>query len=240
MSKWVAMNKTLAGTFSEIRREYSKIEAMYSLSLDINCGKARSLRSYSRMWSWSIGKVKRFIEAADIDGTATEQQRNSNGTDYTVILLNKQDNAEQQRNSNGTATEHKYKEQEQEQYKKTMSGKTAQRRIPYKKIIDYLNKKADAGFKPEAQSTRRLIKARFNESFTEQNFYSVIDLKVDEWSTDEKMNQYLRPQTLFGTKFESYLQKAGNGAGRKVYTEAEKQALLAGSKKTAETMINVQ
>ena len=44
------------------------------------------------------------------------------------------------------------------------------------------------------------------EGFTEQDFYDVIDNKVYEWGDNEKMRIYLRPTTLFGTKFESYLQ----------------------------------
>ena len=33
----------------------------------------------------------------------------------------------------------------------------------------------------------------------------MVDIKCDEWGKDEKMCKFLRPETLFGTKFESYL-----------------------------------
>ena len=33
----------------------------------------------------------------------------------------------------------------------------------------------------------------------------VIDIKVSHWYGDSKMEQYLRPLTLFGTKFEVYI-----------------------------------
>lgn len=33
----------------------------------------------------------------------------------------------------------------------------------------------------------------------------MIDIKTAEWLHNPKMNKYLRPETLFGTKFESYL-----------------------------------
>ena len=46
--------------------------------------------------------------------------------------------------------------------------------------------------------------ARLEEKFTEEDFYTVIDKKCNEWLGTE-MERYLRPQTLFGTKFESYL-----------------------------------
>jgi uncharacterized phage protein (TIGR02220 family) len=77
--------------------------------------------------------------------------------------------------------------------------------FPYQKIVSYLNQKTASNFKPTTPETKRLIKARFMAGFSEDDFYSVIDRKTKEWVDDEKMSQYLRPQTLFGTKFESYL-----------------------------------
>ncbi|MGL5085587.1 MAG: conserved phage C-terminal domain-containing protein, partial [Clostridium sp.] len=52
--------------------------------------------------------------------------------------------------------------------------------------------------------TQGLIKARIAEGFTEEEFIKVIDNKVSEWVGTE-YEKYLRPETLFGTKFESYL-----------------------------------
>jgi hypothetical protein len=43
------------------------------------------------------------------------------------------------------------------------------------------------------------------------DFQDVIEHKAEEWKTNAEMAQYLRPQTLFGTKFESYLQAAKAG-----------------------------
>ena len=50
-----------------------------------------------------------------------------------------------------------------------------------------------------------MIKARSNEGFEVEDFKRVIDNKVASWGKDPKMSQYLRPNTLFGTKFEAYL-----------------------------------
>ena len=44
-----------------------------------------------------------------------------------------------------------------------------------------------------------------NEGYKLNDFITVIDKKTAEWGNDPKMSQYLRPITLFGTKFESYL-----------------------------------
>lgn len=76
--------------------------------------------------------------------------------------------------------------------------------IPYKKIIEYLNSKTGRQFNFKGQANRRLIKARFNEGYTEDDFYKVIDIKTEEW-TNTDMEKYLRPNTLFGNKFDGYL-----------------------------------
>lgn len=71
--------------------------------------------------------------------------------------------------------------------------------------IKYLNAKTGAKYKATTPKTRTLIKARIKEGFTLNDFYTVIDKKVLMWSQDSKMQAYLRPETLFGDKFESYL-----------------------------------
>ena len=81
--------------------------------------------------------------------------------------------------------------------------------IPYQDIVAYLNKKTASNFKHTSQNTKSCIKARWNEGFRFDDFKRVIDTKTDQWATDEKMVSYLRPVTLFGTKFESYLNENG-------------------------------
>jgi len=75
-----------------------------------------------------------------------------------------------------------------------------------KRIISYLNKKTGKNFKDTTDKTIRLIKARFAEKFSPEDFKAVIDNQTSKWIADPKMVDYLRPETLFGTKFESYLQ----------------------------------
>ena len=72
-------------------------------------------------------------------------------------------------------------------------------------ILDYLNSKCGSKYKTTTPKTQTLIKARLKEKFTIADFKKVIDTKVQEWGNDEKMKKYLRPETLFGTKFEGYL-----------------------------------
>lgn len=75
----------------------------------------------------------------------------------------------------------------------------------YAEIVDYLNKKAGTRYKASTVSTRKHIKARLDEGFTIEDFKDVIDKKCAEWLNNSTMEQYLRPETLFGSKFEGYL-----------------------------------
>ena len=77
--------------------------------------------------------------------------------------------------------------------------------IPYEDIVSYLNEQAGKSFKHKTAKTRSLIKARFKDGFIIDDFKRVIDIKTAQWLKDFHMNPYLRPETLFGTKFEGYL-----------------------------------
>ena len=74
----------------------------------------------------------------------------------------------------------------------------------YIHIVRHLNEKAGTNYKATSKKTKTCIHARLSEGFNEDDFKAVIDKKCTEWlGTD--FEQYLRPETLFGTKFESYL-----------------------------------
>lgn len=79
----------------------------------------------------------------------------------------------------------------------------------YINIVEYLNEKAGTKFKADIRKTRDLIKARLKEGYLDIDFFTVIDTKVKEWINNKEMKKYLRPETLFGTKFEGYLNQAG-------------------------------
>ena len=77
--------------------------------------------------------------------------------------------------------------------------------VPYQEIVNYLNNLAGTNYRASSKKTRELIKARINEGYTLDDFRVVIEKKTREWINDNKMKAYLRPETLFGTKFEGYL-----------------------------------
>ena len=74
-------------------------------------------------------------------------------------------------------------------------------------IVDYLNLKAGTSYRATTDKTRRCINARINEGWTIDDFKAVIDFKVSQWANTD-MAVYIRPETLFGTKFENYLQSS--------------------------------
>lgn len=76
---------------------------------------------------------------------------------------------------------------------------------PTEEVIDHLNQRAGTHYRATTASTRKLIKARLKEGFTVDELKLVIDKKCADWLNNRDMVQYLRPETLFGNKFESYL-----------------------------------
>jgi len=84
-------------------------------------------------------------------------------------------------------------------------------------IIDYLNLKTGRNFSKKTDKTKKQINARLKEGFTVEDFKKVINNRCVKWLSDPKMNEYLRPETLFGTKFESYLNVVSGHKTRHVF-----------------------
>lgn len=99
---------------------------------------------------------------------------------------------EKEKEDNKNRKEKEYKEKE-----KTFSRTCEQ-------IIDYLNSSLSTQYKAKNKQTQQLIKERLDEGFTFNDFKTVIDKKNKEWRNSE-MAEFLRPLTLFGKNFESYL-----------------------------------
>ncbi len=109
----------------------------------------------------------------------------------------------------------KEKEKEKEKEKDTTTSSSdesdTQVPIPYQEILEYLNEKAGKNFNHKAEAHRKLIRARWNEGYTVENFKTVINNKASQWlgkfDRDNKpLDRYLRPSTLFAQKhFDNYL-----------------------------------
>lgn len=98
-----------------------------------------------------------------------------------------------------------------------------------KEIVEYLNSAIGSHYKPNVEKTRTFIRARLREGFTVEDFKTVIDKKARAWLGNREMQKFLRPETLFGTKFEGYLneQEAYKFVGNKQESSFERIQRLA-------------
>lgn len=103
-----------------------------------------------------------------------------------------------------------------------------------KEVVDYLNVKAGTHYRVNVKQTADKIKARLNDGFTIDDMKKVIDIKTAEWMGTE-WQKFIRPETLFGAKFESYLNQrptqkknaAGKFANFEQRNDPEHNALVA-------------
>lgn len=203
-----------------VDRAFTEAEALLSLEIDRNNGKEWSYRGYEKLWGWSFSRVHRFIRALGSPGGLSQvgkkkikapvhlieqNRRISSGSaaGHTNPAMTGVDNG--QRIRNGSDTDHTIEKKTERE--DVTSGKTD--RIPYSEIVAHLNQATGRNYRHTTKKTRSLITGRFNEGFTLQDFKAVVDDRVRRWQHDLKMAEYLRPETLFGTKFEGYLQAIG-------------------------------
>ena len=123
--------------------------------------------------------------------TIKQQLFNNNVTNKTEQLQQVEGGKQQQSNNNVT----------------TLSKKKEKDNNIYSLVIDYLNKKANTNYRASTKNTQSFINARVSEGYTVEDFKKVIDSKSKEWLNTD-FEKYLRPATLFGTKFENYLNEA--------------------------------
>lgn len=106
-----------------------------------------------------------------------------------------------------------------------MQEKEKKEKIPYKKILDYLNQKTGKDYR-NVPGNQDLIRARWNDGYRFDDFVKVIDNMVAEWkgtgftfSSGELAEKYLRPSTLFSKKFDKYLNQTVNGTANNIPEE---------------------
>ena len=76
--------------------------------------------------------------------------------------------------------------------------------FPYDEIIEYFNEKIGTNYKNDSKEVIKLMKQHVKEGFIKEDFINVIDKKYKEWNSTD-FSKYLRPKTLFGDNFESYV-----------------------------------
>ncbi len=83
----------------------------------------------------------------------------------------------------------------------------------YIAVIDYLNSIAGTHYRANSKATQQHINARLAEGFTVEDFKRVVDNMWIAWKSTE-WEQYMRPSTLFGSKFENYLNRKPQSKGK--------------------------
>jgi predicted phage replisome organizer/uncharacterized phage protein (TIGR02220 family) len=117
---------------------------------------------------------------------------------------------------------------EEEKKKKDCRAK-ARPTVSCEQVVNFLNEATHRRYSASTKSTQRLVKARVNEGHTLDDFETVIEDRVRKWGSDPKMLEYLRPETLFGTKFDSYLAQAYAGDERIEKVEKVKCPICGGA-----------
>jgi len=187
----------------------------------IHVAKGQYLRSYRNLCDdleylenhslkkYSLSHIKKMVDELVLEKRLSVKSTEL-GTLFTVLNYEqyqgferfKKDNTEQRKN--GARTE---RERSENNNKNVNNVKNDKNNIntDIVEIVAYLNQKAGTRYQPSSEKTRSLINARFNDNFTKRDFEIVIDKKCTAWLRDSKMVKFLRPETLFGTKFEGYL-----------------------------------
>ncbi|MCY9512378.1 conserved phage C-terminal domain-containing protein [Paenibacillus larvae] len=167
-------------------------------------------KAISEKFKISESKVQRILKS--FENEQQIEQQNSNKNRLITILSwsdyqSDEQQTEQQVNNKRTTTEQQVNTNKNVKNDKNVEEQK-NNNIPFSEIIDYLNSKAGTKYRVNTKATQRHISARWKEGYKLDDFKTVIDKKVQEWKGTQ-MEQYLRPETLFGTKFESYLNQKG-------------------------------
>lgn len=174
-----------------------------------------SVRKLSGRWKWSVNKVYRFLELLISDEMLQKESDNSRTlltiVNYSVFqdceYTNEHSNGNSDDTPTNTPSEHK---QECKECKEDNNNIIVEQ---IKEIVEYLNLKCGTHYRHTTANTKKHIKARLKDGYSFEDFKDVIDKKYKEWKGTE-FERYLAPDTLFGTKFEKYL-------NQKITTEKE-------------------
>jgi len=191
-----------------------------------------SQRDLARRWKWARNTVWSFLRVTEREQMLRREVSRELSHGYTILTICNYDRyqgSDKEALSHHLSHERATKEPPLEPHnKKGKKEKNGKDSLSLRKgvgqtrpdsslngfisqAVQYLNEKAGTSYKPTMKSTIRHLTARAKEGFTLEDIKAVVDYKTAVWDRDPKMHEYLRPETLFGPKFESYLQAAKKG-----------------------------
>ena len=170
-------------------------------------------------------KVRTILKKFEKEGYIQFLTSGSKGKESTLKIVLKDKLFDQQQSNNYSTNKSEQlqgfkgdKQQQSNNNLTILSKKKEKNNNIYSLGIDYLNRKANTNYKSSTKNTQSYINARVSEGFTVEDFKKVIDSKSKEWMNTD-FEKYLRPATLFGTKFENYLNEANKKVPTKVDTK---------------------
>ncbi len=180
-----------------------------------------SKKAFGRLFHfWSESQIKRILNSLIKQGVILTGNYNRSGYDRTLwyALVDEREllswigrNRPMEKNESSNGLEQNSQPipdvNTDITTKKNMSGKPdhSDDRVI---VIDYLNMQTGSKFKPHTAISKKHIDARLNDGCSVEDLVAVIQAKVSEWIGDSKMQKFLRPATLFGSKFDDYLATA--------------------------------
>lgn len=178
----------------------------------------RSQMFLAERWHWSRKRIKKYLSMlknAEMIDFLASTNGTTRGTTITIVNYDKyqfEGTTEVSTKcatevSTGVSTGEQQRSHKQE-IKNDKNVKNEKKDIytsVITEILNYLNLKTGKKYTGRSKAQREHIIARLKEGYTVDEFKTVIDNKVKAWGHDDKMRQYLRPETLFSTKFETYL-----------------------------------
>lgn len=201
-----------------IRRTFSSLEKK---EVVVSANFNRAGFDKTKWYSIDETKLNQLMSSACDQNEQTIYSNRADGTDQNEHTYTR-DYAET------TSDTNKNSDKSQVTYQQSQSTKKEDKSepIPYKEIIDYLNQKTGAHYKASSKANQRLIQARWHEGYTLQDFKTVINNKAFEWQASPKMWRYMRPATLFSSKFDDYLNANNLDNARKEPTTGGYEELL--------------
>lgn len=155
-------------------------------------------------------KVNRILKLLEKEKQIEKQTTSRNTLIYIVnwekYQSDEKQNEEQMANERQTSDEQVTTIQESNKDKEEKKDTHLTER---KQIIEYLNQKCGTKYRHGSDVAKKHINARLNEGYSIEDFIKVIDKKYKEWHGTEH-EKYLTPETLFGNKFEKYLNQKIN------------------------------
>ncbi|MGJ0848293.1 conserved phage C-terminal domain-containing protein [Tissierella praeacuta] len=223
MSGWISIHRKIKDNWIWEDKPFSKGQAWIDILLMVNHeykkiplgnelvevkrgSRVTSIRQLCDRWGWSNTKVRGFLKLLEEEKMLIVKS-DSKKTTLTVVNYNDYQVAKDSENDTETTEKHhrNIAEKSQKHTNNNDNNDNNDNKDIYADIVEYLNSKTNKNFKHTSKATQRHISARLNEKYTLDDFKKVIDIKTSHWLGDPKMETYLRPETLFGTKFESYL-----------------------------------